>query len=443
MLSRACRAWTANASFGTPLQQATPMLVDLGSVTIVVPNRLLQTPEECPEKALGDLAASNYSLTSSTTGRLVPFGTATCSENPTSYTEPAQGSLSCLMNIAYAGGEFVGPMVTDTMSIGGEELTVNFGMPLQSFDCSLAATQILGMNQGKSSFLSQAYDSGEIDEKLVGFCGSREAPFLALGSDASIPGTKLSAAPFPLYDGAQLVDLEEFAEDDEFMKTAEDIRNSTVTREHYYTVIDSVLVGTEEFSAPHVAMIDSGWTNLGLTAPMVESLTSYVNQSLVDNGMEDVDIILNPDQDFPKGCVRYNTSDYPDAVALANILYPAIDITLQGGSFFSINLTETAAFYSSEGGETELMCANVAVQSEGPIMLGTPFFMDRYIQLDPDANTGSFTDLVECQEVEDMILTDHEAPSPPSSSSSRTADLAPCMAVFLFFVLSLIQKEEI
>ncbi|KAI8109323.1 hypothetical protein M9435_005734 [Picochlorum sp. BPE23] len=428
-------AWTANASFGTPLQQSTPMLVDLGSVTIVVPNRLLQTPDECPEKTLGNLAASNYSLTSSTTGRLVPFGTATCFENPASYTEPVKGALSCFMDIAYGGGEFVGPMVTDTMSIGGEDFTVNFGMPTQSFDCSLAATQILGMNQGKSSFLSQAYARGGIDEKVVGFCGSREAPFMVLGSDASIPDAALSAASFPLYDGGQLVDLPEYTDDEDLMKTVEDINNSTVRREHYYTVIDSVVVGAEPFSSPQVAMIDSGWTDLGLTGPMVDSLTSYVNQSLVENGMdEDISLILNPDQNYPKGCVRYNSSQYPNGIALANMIYPTIDITLQGGSSLSINLTETTAFYGDDG-EEQLMCANVASLSDGPVMLGTPFFMDRFVELNPDKNTGSFTDLVECQQVKDMIPLDHEA---PSSSSSRTADLASCMLVFVLSVLCLI-----
>jgi hypothetical protein len=61
----ASRAWTANTSFGTPLQKAEPMIVDLGSVTILVPNRIIETSAECPEVSSTSLGASNYSLTGS------------------------------------------------------------------------------------------------------------------------------------------------------------------------------------------------------------------------------------------------------------------------------------------------------------------------------------------------------------------------------------------
>lgn len=410
------------------------MLVDLGSVTIVVPNGLVQTPEECPEKTLGNLAASNYFLTRSTTGRLVPFGTSTCFENPVSFREPAPGSLSCFMDIAYGAGEFLGPMVTDAMSIAGEDFVVDFGMPVRSYDCSLAATRILGMNRGQASFLSQAYNHGKIDEKLVGICGSREAPVMALGSAALTPSAKLPASAFPLHEGAQLEELTEYMDDEDFMKSAKGVANSSVELEHYYTVIDSVVIGADSFSTPHVAMIDSGWTSLALPESMVESIASYVNQSLIENGMEDDFTLVMLDQDFPQACVGYNTEDYPDAIAIANTLYPTIDITLQGGSFVSINLTETAGLYESFGGK-ELMCANIEVKSTGPIMLGTPFFLDRYVKLDQDTNTGSFTDIVDCAKVKEMLSPDHgqESPSPSSGATDHSAWL-----LLFFFVLSLI-----
>lgn len=356
-----CSAWTANASFGTPLQAEEPMLVDLGSVSIVVPNRLIEAPEECPDKALGNLPGSNYSLIASLTSRLVPFGSVACFDNPTSIKEPTSNS-ACLMDVAYAVGEFFGPMVTDVMSLGGQDLTVNFAMPTKSFDCSISATRLLGMNQGKSSFLSQAYDGGYVDETLVGICGGRgvngsdNAPFMVLGSgadwltagDASSSISGISG--FPLYDGEGLAALEGYEEG--FMSIAKNKSVNEVTKEHYYTVLNSIQLGNDSFDqVQFIAMIDSGWTELGLYRSMIESLTSYVNQTLIENDMdEDIRLLLNPDQQSPKGCVEYNTSMYSDQAALARLIYPTITVTLQGGSTALIDLAETAALYGESEG---------------------------------------------------------------------------------------------
>jgi hypothetical protein len=305
-------------------------------------------------------------------------------------------------------------MVTDLMSVDGQNLTVNFAMPTQSFDCSLAATRLLGMNQGKSSFLSQAYDSGYVDETLVGICGGRgingseNAPFMVLGSGADLlTATDASSSAkgmygFPLFDSEGLASIEEY--DDAFSSLAKNRSINEVAKEHYYTVVDSIHVGNDSFGTVdqvrYVAMIDSGWTTLGLYRPMIESLTAYINQTLVENDLDDdISLLLNPDQQSPKGCIIYNSSMYSDPAALAKLIYPTINVTLQGGSEIAIDLAETAAFYGKTEG-LDIMCANLEEMKENDtIMLGTPFFIDRYIQMNPSEKKGYFTDIVECDQV--------------------------------------------
>ena len=454
-ITMTCSAWTANASFGTPLQTVEPMLVDLGSVSIVVPIRTMKAPEECPEKSLGNLPGSNYSLLASVTSRLVPFGSVACFDNPTSYKEPTSDS-ACLMDVAYAGGEFVGPMITDNMSVDGQNLTVNFAMPMKSFDCSLSATRLLGMNQGKSSFLSQAYNGGYVDETLVGFCGGRgingsdNSPFMVLGSGADLSTARDASSivkgiqAFPLFDGEGLASLEGY--DDTFMSLAKNRSVNKVEKEHYYTVVDSIQVGNDSFGTVdqvrYVAMIDSGWTTLGLYRPMIESLTALINQTLIENDLDDdISLLLNPDQPSPKGCVFYNASMYSDPAALAKLMYPTISVTLQGRAKVTIELAETAAFYGKTKG-LDIMCANLEEMKENdPIMLGTPFFIDRYIQLNPNKKEGHFTDIVECDQVKTALKlrnnqddVDDTASEPQVSETSlatRHTIWVACLVAFL------------
>lgn len=46
------------------------------------------------------------------------------------------------------------------------------------------------------------------------------------------------------------------------------------------------------------------------------------------------------------------------------------------------------------------MCSNVMqMEDSDTIMLGTPFLIDRYTQLNPSEKKGYFTDIVECDQV--------------------------------------------
>ena len=433
------RAWTANTSFGTPLQAAEPMIVDLGSVTIMVPNRIIDTPSECPEVSSDSSRASNYSLTGSSSGRLVPFATETCFENPTSFQQPVT-NFSCYMDIAFADREFGGIMVSDIMSAGGQNVSVNFGMPVQAFTCGKAGERILGMNQGKSSFISQMYRNGYIDEKIVGFCGSRDIPgaFMQLGSDML---SRMDTSSFSLYDGTGLAALTDgYKNDTTFAERAKNISTSAVEKEHYYAVLDSVQIGNDTFGGEqgqYIAMIDSGWTNLGLPLPMIQSITSYINQSLIDNGMDDdVDFLVSLEQPFPQGCIRYNATQYPDPVKLANLVYPTIGISMgENGAYMPINLTETAAFYGQSGGLDQI-CANVELVDGQNIMLGTPFFLDRYVQLNIDQGMGYFSNVTDCSDISTTLSRIPENTSSPPPENTSCAIPTTTVSLLLLLLVS-------
>ena len=190
-------------------------------------------------------------------------------------------------------------------------------------------------------------------------------------------------------------------------------------REHYYTVLNSIQLGNDSFDqVQFIAMIDSGWTELGLYRSMIESLTSYVNQKLIENDMdEDIRLLLNPDQQSPKGCVEYNTSMYSDQAALARLIYPTITVTLQGGSTALIDLAETAALYGESEG-LQIMCSNVMqMEDSDTIMLGTPFLIDRYTQLNPSEKKGYFTDIVECDQVKAALQSRSNLDGPDETAN--------------------------
>jgi len=320
------------------------------------------------------------------------------------------------MSIGFADRALGGVMVTDIMSVGGENLTVNMGMPVESFGCDFGGERILGMNRGKSSFVSQAYRDGLIDGKVIGFCGSRVASeaFVALGSDASVLGTN----SFRLYDGDGLATLtNEYNKNETFIERARNISENRVETEHYYTILESVQIGNDSFGNaenPSLAMLDSGWTTLGLPSSMIQSIISYINQTLIENGMDDkVDYIVNDDINGPQGCIRYNATQYPDAVELANIVFPIISITIgQEGTYVPINLTETAFYANSV--DVDTLCPNIQQVDRGNIMLGIPFFLDRYVQLDLNQNMGYVSNVANCKDMSSKI----SRVSPPENTSS-------------------------
>ena len=389
----------------------------------------MKLPEVC-QNTTDD--TSGYSLPGSSTSRLVPNGSQTCYGNPVSARGAEVGNV-CTGDIKYASGEFVGPMVTDVMNVDEMALSVDFFMPVQAFDCSLGKVRLLGMNQGEASFASQAYDKGYIDELVVGFCGSRgvngtNEPFMALGSAASLHSIGKDAPSmqgFPIYNGSNIPVRGKSAD------LARNISQDAVEKEHYYTLIDAVDVGNDTFDGPEnqlIAMIDSGWTSLAMPTAMTDSLTRHIDNALKENKMdEDIALINNPDQSYPKGCVSYNASLYPDSASLARLIYPKVTATLEGGATVTIDLSETAFFAISD--DDKIMCANVMAEDNRPFMLGVPFFLNRYIELLPREGQGYFSNEIRCDKVSEMVHTAKGALASSSAPSMHWVVIALVMLV--------------
>jgi hypothetical protein len=391
----------------------------------------MKLPEVC-QNTTDD--TSGYSLPGSSTSRLVPNQSQTCFANPVSARGADVGNV-CTGDIKYASGEFVGPMVTDVMNVDDMELSVDFFMPVQAFDCSLGNVKLLGMNQGKASFASQAYDKGYIDELVVGFCGSRgvngtNEPFMALGSAASLHSIGEdgpSMQGFPVYNGSNLSVRGKYAE------LARNISKNGVEKEHYYTLIDAVAIGNDTFDSPEnplIAIIDSGWTDLAMPTAMTDSLAQHINNTLKENNMdEDIDLIDNPDQPYPKGCVSYNASLYPDSASLARLIYPRVNVTIEGGATVTIDLSETAFFALSD--TDTIMCANVMARDNRPLMLGVPFFLNRYIELHPREGQGYFSNEIQCDKVSEMVQSTKGTPTSSSTSSLHWVVISLAMMLFV------------
>lgn len=257
---------------------------------------------------------------------------------------------------------------------------------------------------------------------------------MQLGSDML---SDMDTSSFTLYNGTGLATrIDGYKNDTTFVERAKNISTSAVEKEHYYAVLDSVQIGNDTFGGvqgKYIAMIDSGWTNLGLPLPMIESITSYINQSLIDNGMDDdVDFLVSLEQPFPQGCIRYNATQYPDPVKLANLVYPTIGISMgENGAYMPINLTETAAFYGQSGGLDQI-CANVELVDRQNIMLGTPFFLDRYVQLNIDQGMGYFSNVTDCSDISATLSSIPDAQSPPENTSCTIS--TPVSLLLLLFL---------
>ena len=122
--------------------------------------------------------------------------------------------------------------------------------------------------------------------------------------------------------------------------------------------------------------------------------------------------------------IPHRLTQYPTPVDLINLVLPPIGITLgQGGAYVPINLTETAAFYGQSDG-LDQVCANIELVNDDKIMLGTPFFLDRYIQLDLDKRVGHVSQVTNCSQFSAKISSHTAAPDNASFKMTTTLSLS-------------------
>ena len=399
--------------------QEVNFFVDTGSGVTVQYTVDTSNSEECDDLFEGknalnltipDLRQVNNTFTPATRG------SNACKE--VDYTVSNSKDSNCPFEIAYAGGENIQGYVVDnayvyadgsrqilgastTMNsrLGNVLTTLNGGVtPLYApfyfgrIDSALSCIiypGIVGMDSTPSAFAPQLASDGTIGSVVFSMCVSseglysqgEEAGFLIMG-----PAVPSTIAPtlgnFPLYNGKTLQRIK--TENKEFQ---EDIASLNVRGldTHFFVITDGVTIGDETFQGPLDTLIDSGYSGVAFESSIIDSLNENIAANAASKG-------YTVEQEcFLVGAV---TSD--EAVTIANDIAPSIQVSLSDTVTYSID--GTSYMNVEEAGSGEYRICNTASVSEKsePAILGTSFFINRFVQFDWGNQVLRVADVTSC-----------------------------------------------
>jgi len=300
-----------------------------------------------------------------------------------------------------------------------DAFNILIGLSTESLSCSFRHN-IAGMDFSKTSLLTQLYDKGVIDEYKIGLYASSNpsslsslsakkpsctGPCMILGSfdplfmDIQAINTSHSSGMiFPIYRGREMVLSIGSKQDVEYVASVQNMNRNTLDH-HIYTIIDRIVIGnahygrvsgtiqTNESSVQRFsAIVDTSSTALSIPKYMY---TTYIDVLTIWARRHDLQVV-----DKGELCLvhRINVLAAIKA-AKATDTFPLISLTLQGNSkSVDILLLETSEVRL----ETNEVC--LKLESSNPkfeqIVLGTPFFLDRYTSLDLTMRQGTISDKI-------------------------------------------------
>lgn len=342
----------------------------------------------------------------------------TCAEFEYSVSNPLNDT--CIFRVSFAGGEeaqgfviknaymyvdgsqqILGSVIntTDNQSVNGVVTTLNGGvLPLYSpfvvggITSSSCATLpgLVGMDTSENAFVSQLVANGKIKENVFSICSSRQGMYG--GTEAGIlimgPGVPSLVAEtlstFPLYNGKTIVNVK--TESDEFGKNVAslDVRGLD---SHFFVISDSVRVGDSTFQGPLDTLLDSGYDALGLRSDIFDAL----NQQIAANA-ESKGYMMSREEN----CIIASNITNQNAMAIAEDIAPTIQVSLSDTVTFDIEGINYMTV-SESAPQEYLVCNAITVsQSDETVVLGTSFFVDRFVQFDWENQVLRVADVTSC-----------------------------------------------
>lgn len=383
--------------------QEKDFIIDTGSGVTVTYHVDTATDEECSAN-FGELNATSLDLSPDESNfTLAQEGSSACKDFI--YSLSNSKNSTCPFMIMYAGGvniqgfvvdnayvfvdgskQVLGNSNTDTSSLDEVLTTLNDGVaPLYSpfifgridsaVSCQLYPG-VVGMDSTPTAFAPQLVSSGRIGGVVFSICVSREglyengqqAGYLVMGP--GVPSALEQAlSTFPLYNGKTLQRIK--TENQEFQ---DDISSLDVQGldTHFFVITDSMTIGNDTFQGPLDTLVDTGYTGIAFKSEIISALNTQIASNAANKGYTS----------DGADCILVGAVSNEDAMALVNDIAPSIQVSLSDTVSFNIEGIDYMRVSNIGTGEYAICNAALVSQSNEPAILGTAFFINRFVQFD-------------------------------------------------------------
>lgn len=334
---------------------------------------------------------------------------------------------TCPFKTTYAGGESIEGFVisnayvyaegskqvlgnsdtTKTSGLAETLTTLNDGVaPLYSplsvgrIDSALSCglyPGILGMDMSESAFAPQLVSSGKIGGVVFSICVSREgmygdgqeAGYMVMGP--GVPSAlEQNLSTFPLYNGQTLQRIKTSSQQFQEDIPSLDVRGLET---HFFLITDTVAIGDQTFEGPLDTLVDTGYSGIAFEPDIIDSMTTQI---AANAGKKGYTIVAD-------GCILVGAVSNEDAMALANDIAPTIQLAFSDTVSFNVEGTDYMSVNQVELGKYEICSTATVSQSNEPAILGTAFFINKFVQFDWENQQIRIADVSNCSDTSTFI----------------------------------------
>lgn len=396
-------------------------LIDTGSSVAVMYHQGTDGEPQACESLYEERNVLNHTAPDISNYDLASEDSTMCKEFDYSIENPMNNT--CLFQVVYAGGEEIEGFVVQnaymfmdssrkvlgsSSEISGDKTLINTltsmnggSFPLYSplivgridraTSCS-AFPGIMGMDTSKSSFVTQLATQGKIGGNVFSLCLSRTGlndgndqedgiVIMGPGNPSHIAGM-LSA--FPLYNGITIQDIK--TESQEFEDAIASLKERGLSS-HFFIILDNITVGNLTFPGPLDTLVDSGYEALAFRSDISNAIQQQIVLNIKSKGYS---------VDIQGQCITVDNLTNEEALAIVEEVSPTIRLALSNTMSYDVKGIDYMNVIEVSPQQFQLCNAVGASESNEMAVLGTSFFIDRFVQFDWDNQELRIADITVC-----------------------------------------------